>query len=430
MSSPIPVGDSADDQAGSMSNPPYPPSTQATSPPTSTWDILLTYLRLGCTCFGGPLAHIGIFRSEFVTKRHWLDDAAFADLLALSHVLPGPTSSQLGFLIGWQRARLRGALAAWLGFTAPSLAVMIAAGVLWSHLDPPGMGNALHGVTIAVLAIVVMAVRGMATTLCRGWRPAGIAAASAIAALALPEQWAQFAALAVAALLGWRLLRPQPTADTPAAAPTIAVPGTNLVMACLGLLVIATVAAGWTADLDGPAQAAAACFRAGALVFGGGHVVLPLLQTPLVGSGTMDAARFLGGYGITQMMPGPLFTFAGFVGASVGSSPARAVLGGLLCAVAIFLPGLTLALAGLRVHGALRTRPGAAAALAGLAAGSVGILAAACVHPLGSEALKGWWDVGLFALAVAMNVLRVPSWALVIALAGITLVLGSIHSGW
>jgi chromate transporter len=405
-----------------------PTPVQTGSPPPSTWDILRLYLRLGCTCFGGPLAHIGIFRSEFVTKRHWLDDAAFADLLALCQILPGPTSSQLGFLIGWQRARLRGALAAWLGFTTPSLAVMIAAGVLWSHLDLPGMGSVLHGVAIAVLAIVVMAVRGMATTLCRGWRPAGIAVASAIAALALPEQWAQFAALAVAALLGWAWLRLKPTADVPAAAPTIAVPGTNLVMACLGILVIATVAAGWTADLDAPAQAAAACFRAGALVFGGGHVVLPLLQTPLVGSGAMDASRFLGGYGITQMMPGPLFTFAGFVGASVGSSTVMAVLGGLLCAVAIFLPGLTLALAGLRVHGALRTRPGAAATLAGLAAGSVGLLAAACVHPLGGEALRGWGDVGLFGLAIAMLFLRVPPWALVIAMAGISVGLGRIHT--
>jgi chromate transporter len=404
------------------SSPPPPP----TDPPTFL-AVLRVYLRLGCTCFGGPLAHFGIFRAEFVTRRRWLDDAAFAHLLALSQILPGPSSSQLGFLIGWQRARLRGACAAWLGFTLPSLVLLIAAAILWRRLALPAADAALHGVALAVLAIVAQAVRGMATTLCNAWRPAAIALVAAGAALALPPAWAQPAALALAGLAGWALLRRPATTANPVEAVAIALPGPRLTATCFALVVLAALATALATACshDPTVRATAACFRAGALVFGGGHVMLPLLQPVLVGGGLMDARQFLAGYGLTQLMPGPLFAFGGFVGASAGAPPpGLAMLAGLACGVAIFLPGLLLALGALRLYGALRAHPAAAAAMAGLAAGSVGVLGAACVSPLGVGAIHGWADAALAALALAALTLRAPPWAVVIGLGTLTALLG------
>lgn len=376
-------------------------------------------LRLGLTSFGGPVAHLGYFRREYVERRRWLDEAGFADLVALCQFLPGPASSQFGFALGYQRGGLAGALAAWAGFTLPSAVLMLlfAAGV-GARADWAAAGW-LQGLKVAAVAVVAQAIGQMARTLCPDWPRALLAAAATAALLAFPAAWVQVAVIAVGAAAGSLALCTQ---NSVTAAGPVAAPGRRrrgLAWLVLGAALLTGLpwlaAGGW-----GWAAVADRFYRCGALVFGGGHVVLPLLEAEVVGPGWLTHDTFLAGYAAAQAVPGPLFTFAAYLGAVSHTGPGG-LLGGLLALGAVFLPGLLLVLGVWPFWERLRRIPTAQAALRGANAAVVGILAAAFFRPV---LPAGVTDLRAAVLAVvlfaALCWARVPAWAVVLgaALAG------------
>ena len=366
------------------------------------------------------MAHIGYFRREFVERRGWLSEAAFADLLALTQFLPGPGSSQLGMTIGLRRAGYAGMAAAWLGFTLPAAMVMIAFGYLAPRLDGVWGEGVLHGLQIGAAAVVLNAVVAMARTLAVGPIRAGIAIGAALGLLLVHGPVAQILALVAGAAFGAAFLREPdaPTApDDPATyriGPGVSAGALALFALLLGLLPFLA------ALLDSPTFGMASVFyRAGALVFGGGHVVLPLLQADVVGRGWLDLDDFLGGYGLVQALPGPLFSFAGFLGAAqtVGPGGWR---GGLVALTAIFLPSLLLVLGVLPFWDRLKAQPGARAALAGVNAVVVGVLAAALWNPVLMTAIRRPTDWALMGGAfVFLAVAKLPPWLVVLGFAAV-----------
>jgi chromate transporter len=378
--------------------------------------ILRVFLRLGLTSFGGPIAHLGYFRTEFVTRRRWLDEARYADLVALAQFLPGPASSQVGFAIGVVRGGLRGGLAAWLGFTLPSALLMTAAALASAGL-PAGIGGLVHGLKLVAVAVVAQAVWGMAASLCPDRPRATIAAAGAVLVLLLPSGWMQLAVMLMGTLAGRLLCRADPA--PPAAAPLHTPVGPKAAVAAL--VAFAVLLAGLPAAVamigwHGLALAEAG-YRAGALVFGGGHVVLPLLEQGFVGPGWIGPEAFLAGYGLAQAVPGPLFTFAAFLGAAQAPAPSG-IAGAAIALAAIFLPGLLLTYGMLPFWDRVRRRAGAQAALAGVNAAVVGLLLAALLGPIWFSAIAGPVDVAL-ALAgfTALVLWKAPPWAVVAVLA-------------
>lgn len=392
----------------------------ATRHHASAWRVFLIFLRLGLTSFGGPVAHLGYFREEFVARRGWLTEDAFADLVALCQFLPGPASSQVGLALGLRQAGWGGALAAWLGFTLPSALVMALLGlglVAGQGLVPAGV---LHGLKVAAVAVVAQAVWGMARSLCRG--PARLLLMVLACALALlwPGVVGQVGAMLVAALAGLGLwgragAMPAPPSQGGLAAGVRPRTGALLLAAFAALLVLLPLAArawpqGWLVLAD-------AFYRAGALVFGGGHVVLPLLQAEVVATGWVAADDFLAGYGLAQAVPGPLFTFAAFLGAAAGHG-AGGWLGAAVCLVAIFVPAFLLVAGALPFWERLRHNARARAALAGVNAAVVGLLLAALYHPVWTSAIHAPADLALALAAFAALVwARVPPW-LVVPLCG------------
>lgn len=381
--------------------------------------VFLAFLALGCRAFGGPVAHLALFRETLVARRGWISERDYADTVALCQFLPGPTSSQVGMLIGWRLAGWRGLLAAWLGFTLPGAALLIAAGCWAAALDPAAVAPALHGVKLAVLAIVAVACAAMWRQLCTDrWRSA-LALATAAAVIAAPSAWWQIPALALAGAAGWLLpARPVAAADDVSKRS----PGHGAAWLCLllclaGLVLLPLAAGAWAAT-------ASAMFSSGALVFGGGHVVLPLLSGAVVDGGRMDAGTFLAGYGLVQAMPGPLFNVAGYLGAALHGPGASGVLGGALAVVAIFLPGALLAVAALPAWDALRRHAGARRVADGLCAGVVGLLLAALWDPVASSAILAPRDAAWACAALAALVAGLPSWALVALCAGLGLLSG------
>ncbi|WP_439686776.1 Chromate efflux transporter [Cupriavidus oxalaticus] len=376
--------------------------------------VFLVFLRLGLTSFGGPVAHLAFFREELVRRRQWLSEAAYADVVALCQCLPGPASSQAGIALGLSRAGYAGALAAWLGFTLPSALLMILFALGVSHYGMAAAPGVLHGLKLVAVAVVAQAVWGMARTLCRGPVRIAIMVAATGAVLALPGAWTQVAVMAVAALAGAWLLRPA-LAGThePLGLPVSHRAGALLLVAFALLLAGLPVLAQLSAD---PAMRLFdAFYRAGALVFGGGHVVLPLLDAEVVASGWVGKETFLAGYGVAQAMPGPLFTFAAFLGASL-QVPPTGWAGGLLCTVAIFLPGALLVVGTLPYWESLRRNRRAQAALAGVNAAVVGLLLAALWQPVWVSAVHGPLDIVLVGLAlVALMVWKLPPWLVVLA---------------
>jgi chromate transporter len=389
------------------------------------------FLRLGLTSFGGPVAHLGYFRQEFVVRRRWLDERAYADLVALCQFLPGPASSQVGFAIGLLRAGRAGALAAWAGFTLPSALALIALALGLAQAGPALPAGLLQGLKIAAVAVVAQAAWGMGRALCQGAARVTLMAAAAAAVLLLPGTATQLVVIAAAGLFGaWRL-------HAGAAGPAAAGAGAEDLLApplsrregllWLGLfallLALLPLAA---AALAHPALAQAdAFYRAGALVFGGGHVVLPLLQAEVVPTGWVREDLFLAGYGAAQAVPGPLFTFAAFLGASAGSTGLGGWAGGLLCLGAVFLPGLLLVAGALPFWAALRRRARAQAALAGVNAAVVGLLLAALYDPVWTAAVHGPRDAALaLAALVALHAWKLPPWAVVLGCGGIGVALG------
>lgn len=384
-----------------------------TDRPASSWSVFLIFLRLGLTSFGGPVAHLGYFRDEFVTRRRWLSERSYGDLVALCQFLPGPASSQVGIALGLSRAGYGGALAAWLGFTLPSAVVLIlfALGIAQhSTALPPG---ALHGLKVVAVAVVAQAVWGMARNLCSDAARITVMLIAACVALLQTSAWGQVAVISAAALAGLLLFKPTPPAAHDALPVTLSRRAGAM---WLSLFVLVLAGLPILAQLI-PNQGLAmidAFYRSGSLVFGGGHVVLPLLQAEVVPTGWVSNDVFLAGYGAAQAMPGPLFTFAAFLGASMSQAPSG-WLGGLLCLLAIFAPSFLLVLGALPFWESLRRSPRTQAALAGVNAAVVGLLLAALYQPVWTSAIFSARDFGLALIGlVALMVWKLPPWLVVV----------------
>lgn len=399
------------------------------NPPPTVPQIFLAALRLGCTSFGGPVAHIAYFRRDYVERRRWIDTQHYADLVALCQFLPGPASSQTGFGLGYLWRGWAGGLAAWLGFTLPSAALMTAFALSAAKLSSLLGGGWLHGLKLAAVAVVAHAVIAMWRSLAADGPRSALVVASAGALLALPFSWMQFAVLAAGAAIGFAWFRRLPVGRVPSPGETgaddsqpqgrgVRAPRPHsfrasaiLLIAFVALLVALPAVLRITQNQ--PLALADKCYRAGALVFGGGHVVLPLLQREFVAPGGVTAEQFLAGYGAAQAMPGPLFTFAAFLGGTT-----HGVAGAAWATLWIFLPGLLLVAAALPLWRTLRADPRAQAALRGANAAVVGLLLAALLHPIGGVAFADWPSAALTALAFgALFVPRAPAWAVVAACA-------------
>ncbi|WP_028356529.1 chromate efflux transporter [Bordetella petrii] len=376
------------------------------------WAVFLVFLRLGLTSFGGPVAHLGYFHAEFVARRRWLSERAYADLVALCQFLPGPASSQVGMALGLSRAGYAGALAAWAGFTLPSAIalILLALGVSrYGQALPPGL---LHGLKIVAVAVVAQAVWNMARSLCTDGRRIGIMAAAACCVLLLPAAWAQVGVLFAAGLAGLLWL-PQASHEAHEALPIAMSRRAGAVWLLLFVILLAGLPLAAGAFSSHALQVADAFYRAGSLVFGGGHVVLPLLQSEVVPPGWVDNDVFLAGYGAAQAVPGPLFTFAAFLGASLQGAPSG-WLGGMLCLAAIFAPSFLLVAGALPFWEPLRRDRRARAALAGINAAVVGLLLAALYQPVWTSAILGPADFALALLALAaLTAWKLPPWLVV-----------------
>ncbi|VVB48589.1 Chromate transporter [Beijerinckiaceae bacterium RH AL1] len=377
-------------------------------------EVLAAFLRLGLTSFGGPVAHLGYFRAEFVERRRWLSDTAYADLVALCQFLPGPSSSQVGLALGLRRAGLLGALAAWCGFTLPSaiLLVLFADGL--GHLGDVSHAPWLHGLKIAAVAVVAQAVWSMAGSICTDRRRASVALAAACVALLVPSALGQLAAIASGAVVGLCALAPTATAaeDAPAGV------GGNrrTAVAALALFAVLLVALPMAAAATGShaIDLVARFYRSGSLVFGGGHVVLPLLQKEVVAPGFIGNDSFVAGYGAAQAVPGPLFTFAAYLGASMHPAPSGWI-GAAVCFGAIYLPSALLLLGALPFWDMLRRRSSVRAAMAGVNAAVVGLLLAALYTPVFTSAIHAPPDAALaLATFALLAIWRWPPWLVVV----------------
>lgn len=379
----------------------------------SPWAIFLIFLRLGLTSFGGPIAHLGYFRDEFVTRRKWLSERSYADLVALCQFLPGPASSQVGLALGLSRAGYPGALAAWLGFTLPSaLALTLFALGISISGDTLPLG-ALHGLKIVAVAVVAQAVWGMARSLCTDALRVTIMAVATCLVLLFPTALGQISVIVVSALAGIVLFRPEQIVDHDTLPLMVrrrtgALFFVTFLVLLFGLPILAELASNQSLALVD------AFYRAGSLVFGGGHVVLPLLQAEVVPSGWVNEEAFLAGYGAAQAVPGPLFTFSAFLGASMNVAPSG-LAGAMICLLAIFAPSFLLVVAALPFWEQLRRHARMQTALAGINAAVVGLLLAALFTPVWTSAMHKPQDFGLGLMAfVALMFWKLPSWLVVL----------------
>ncbi|WP_152534858.1 chromate efflux transporter [Pseudomonas syringae] len=384
----------------------------------SAWSIFLVFLRLGLTSFGGPVAHLAYFREEFVTRRAWLNDRSYASLVALCQFLPGPASSQVGMALGLSRGGYRGALAAWCGFTLPSaiIVTLLALGVANDHtLVPEGV---LHGLKIVAVAVVAQAVYGMARQHCTAASKIVLAIIAASVVLLMPLAGTQIAVIVVAGLAGTLLFKPGLPGHTDHLPTTISLEaGAGWLIAFVSLLLGLPLLSALF-----PSQTLAlieSFYRVGSLVFGGGHVVLPLLQNEVVPAGWVNPETFLVGYGAAQAVPGPLFTFAAYLGASM-SVPPTAWTGALIALLAIFAPSFLLVAGALPFWNRLQHNRRIQAACLGINAAVVGILLAAIYRPVWTSAIEGPQDIALALLALAALLCKVAPWRVVIlsAMAG------------
>jgi chromate transporter len=374
--------------------------------------VLWVATRLGLTSFGGPVAHIGYFREEYVGRRKWVDEATYVDLVALCQFLPGPASSQVGMAIGITRAGLLGGVAAWLGFTLPSAIALVAFAYGVRSLGVADAGW-LHGLKVVAVAVVALAVWAMARSLAPDRERASIAILAATGALLWPTGLGQVTIIAVAALLGWRLFQVD---GTPASTHTQVPVGRRRGACMLALFFVLLVALPIARHLTGspPLAVFDSFFRAGSLVFGGGHVVLPLLQAEVVPPGWVTNEEFVAGYGAAQAVPGPLFTFAAYLGAVMGPRP-NGVGGAALALVAIFLPSFLLIVGTLPFWDILRARADFQGALRGINAAVVGLLLAAFYHPVWTSAIRGPRDLALAMVAFGLLAFwRTPAWLVVV----------------
>jgi len=388
----------------------------------SVAEVFGVALRLGLTSFGGPIAHLGYFRAEYVERRQWLDEPTYADLVAVSQSLPGPSSSMLGMSIGTLRAGLPGGIAAWLGFTLPS-AIML---VLFAYgADYMGSDGWLHGLKVVAVAVVALAVWSMARSLAFD-RPRGtLAIAAAILLLSWHHPGAQFVAILGGGLAGWLLLREQAEATTSDVRIAL---GRRTVIVCAALFTVLLIGLPIARrSVDNQAvNVADGFYRSGALVFGGGHVVLPLLDAEVVGHHWVSQDKFLAGYGAAQAVPGPLFTFSAYLGTVMVPEP-NGVPGAALALVAIFLPGYLLMMGALPLWQGARSRVGVRAVMAGVNAAVVGILLAALYDPVATSAIEKSSDFALaLAAFAALAVWKLPPWLVVIVAAATGALIGAL----
>jgi chromate transporter len=375
-------------------------------------EVLWVATRLGLTSFGGPVAHIGYFREEYVGRRKWVDEATYVDLVALCQFLPGPASSQVGMAIGITRAGLLGGVAAWLGFTLPSAIALVAFAYGVRSLGVADAGW-LHGLKVVAVAVVALAVWTMARSLTPDGKRAGLAILAATAALLWPTGLGQITIIAVAALLGWRFFPGAPAVTNSRARIPV---GRRLGAFMLALFVALLVALPIGREVTGSPSLAVfdSFFRAGSLVFGGGHVVLPLLQSEVVPPGWVSNEEFVAGYGAAQAVPGPLFTFAAYLGAVRGPRP-NGLAGAAIALVAIFLPSFLLIVGTLPFWDTLRARADFQGALRGINAAVVGLLLAALYQPVWTSAIRGPRDLALALAAFGLLAFaKAPAWLVVV----------------
>lgn len=379
----------------------------------SPWAVFLIFLRLGLTSFGGPIAHLGYFREEFVVRRQWLSERSYADLVALCQFLPGPASSQVGIALGLSRRGYAGAVAAWIGFTLPSaVALMLFATWLFSFAEAMPSG-VLQGLKLVAVAVVAQAVWGMARNLCPDVARITVMAGATCLVLLVPSAWGQVGAITLAGIVGLWIFKPQRTPEHDSL--PIAIQRRTgmlwlmLFMALLtGLPLLAELFANPTLSIVDR------FFRVGSLVFGGGHVVLPLLQTVVVNPGWVSNDVFLAGYGAAQAVPGPLFTLAAFLGASM-SQPPNGWSGGLICLLAIFAPSFLLVMGALPFWEQLRHNLRMQAAMYGINAAVVGLLLAALYQPVWTSTVHTPQDFGIALVALlALVIWKLPPWLVVV----------------
>ena len=376
-------------------------------------EVLAVSLRLGLTSFGGPVAHLGYFHTEYVRRRKWLDEQRYADLVALCQFLPGPASSQVGIAIGTLRAGLRGGVVAWLGFTLPSALALTAFAYGVTTVGAAEGAGWLHGLKVVSVAVVALSVWSMARSLCPDRERASIAIVTAIVALAWPTAAGQIVPIVAAGLFGWRWL----AAPAVVSAGAVRVPVSRGVAIAAWVVLLALLALLPVARQASVSHALAvfdSFFRVGSLVFGGGHVVLPLLQAEVVGPGWVGDEDFVAGYGAAQAVPGPLFTFAAYLGFVMQREP-NGPSGAALALVAIFLPSFLLVIGALPFWDLLRARTGFQAALRGINAAVVGLLLAALYQPVWTSAIHGPADIGLALVAFGLLAFwKWPPWLVVL----------------
>lgn len=385
-------------------------------------EVFKAFFKLGLTSFGGPIAHLGYFREEFVTRRRWLSDEDYADLVALCQFLPGPASSQVGFALGLYRAGWTGALAAFMAFTLPSALILLIFALTAANLSGAIANGALHGLKVVAVAIVAQAVWGMARNLCPDRNRAAIAVVAVAMLAFLPSATGMIGAILMGATVGLLLITGSDARDGVLFSKLVTKWQASFALLVfgglfLGLPLIAGISQTW-ALVDG-------FYRAGSLVFGGGHVVLPLLETEVVSSGWITPDQFLVGYGAAQAVPGPLFTFSAYLGALL-SAPPNGVVGAVLALLALFLPGFLLLIAALPWWSSFRASSRTKAAMQGANAAVVGILGAALYSPVFTSAIGDMRDFALAtACFVALTVWKASPWLVVLlaAAGGIALTL-------
>ena len=382
-------------------------------------EVFTAFLKLGLTSFGGPIAHLGYFRDEFVVRRQWLDERAYGDLVALCQFLPGPASSQVGMAIGLSRAGYLGALAAWTAFTLPSAIALVLFALGISALGNLEGAGWLHGLKVAAVAVVALAVLGMARSLTPDRDRASLAVVAAAIAILVPTAWGQVGAILLGAVAGLTLLRDEAPSDHVSL--PLAIPKSHAVIA-LVLFAVLLIGLPLLAAATGSqvVRVIDAFYRAGSLVFGGGHVVLPLLQAELVPTGWVNREAFLAGYGAAQAVPGPLFTFAAYLGAVMVPWP-NGVVGAMICLLAVFLPSFLLVVGAVPFWEQFRGYPLAQSALRGVNAAVVGLLLAALYNPVWTSGVLNGADYVIAIAAFTLLFLwKAPPWLVVIlcALAG------------
>ena len=386
----------------------------STQPPLSALKIFMIYLRLGCLSFGGPVAHFGYFKEEFVSCRKWLSAAHYTELLALCQFVPGPSSSQLGFAIALQRGGLWGACAAWLGFTLPSALIMIACAYGLS-VGGDGALPLIHGLLIAAVAVVAKAVLDLGKKLCPDWPRIALAGVCAALSLSIPGAWIQMGVILLGVAIGNALFRnsSQDKPELHGAQQLVSKRTMYIALTSFCLLLAASL----LVSPDASSAIYGMNYRAGAMVFGGGHVVLPLLYDSVVPSGLISESHFVAGYSAAQALPGPLFTLSAFLGtASQATSPHW--IGGAIALLAIFLPGILLLIGLLPLWNRFRNKVWAQAGLIGANAAVVGLLLAALINPVWAHGVQRWTDVVLATGAfIALSRFKIPAWLVVLCCA-------------